>query len=62
MLSPSFDIDKIKFATDKQTYERAINLYENDKVTEFKEGIGSYSALVLSTKPYRVSVEWSGFL
>ena len=57
MLSPSFDIDKIKFATDKQTYERAINLYENGKVTEFKEGIGSYSAVVLGTKPYIVSVE-----
>ena len=57
MQKPTYNIDKIKFATDKPTYERAIQLYESGKVTEFSEGIGSYSAVVLSTKPYNVSVE-----
>ena len=53
---PSFDLDKIKLTTDGSTFEKAVGLYESDKVTQFKEGIGSYSAIVLGTKPYRVSV------
>ena len=57
MQKPAYDINKIKFATDKQTFERAINLYENGKVTQFKERIGSYNAVVLGTQPYRVSIE-----
>lgn len=56
-MQPNFDLDKIKFATDKPTFDRAVGLYENEKVTQFKEGIGSYSAVVLGTKSYRVSVE-----
>ena len=56
-LKPSFDLDKIKFATDQPTYEKAVDLYESGKVTRFEEGIGSYSALVLGSRPYRVSIE-----
>ena len=56
-MRPAFDLDKIKFATDKPTFEKAVGLYENEKVTQFKEGIGCYSAVVLGTKPYRVSIE-----
>lgn len=55
--SPRYDIDKIKFATAAPTFEKAIGLYESGKVTKFEEGIGTYSAVVLGTKPYRVSVE-----
>ena len=54
---PSYNLDKIKFATDRPTFERAVGLYESGKVTQFKEDIGAYSAVVLGTKPYRVSVE-----
>lgn len=54
---PFFDLDKIKFATDAPTFEKAVGLYESGKVTQFKEGVGAYSAVVLGTKPYRVSVE-----
>jgi hypothetical protein len=57
MVTPKFDLDKIKFATDGPTFEKAVGLYESGKVTQFEEGIGSYSAVVLGTKPYRVSVE-----
>ena len=32
-------------------------LYEKGKVTQFEEGIGAYSAIVLGTHPYRVSIE-----
>ena len=54
---PNYDLDKIKFATDGSTFEKAVSLYENGKVTQVEEGIRSYTAVVLGTKPYRVSVE-----
>ncbi len=52
-----FDLNKIKFATDQPTYEKAVGLYESGKVTQFEEGLGSYSAIVLGTRPYHVSIE-----
>ena len=57
MNPPDFTLDKIKFATDEPTFERAIALYESGKVTKVEEGIRSYTAIVIGTKPYRVSVE-----
>ena len=56
-MPPSYTLKKIKFDTDPQTFERAVDLYESGKVTKFKEGIRSYSAIVLGGKPYRVFVE-----
>lgn len=56
-MAPKYDLDKIKFATDPATFQKAVELYEAGKVIDFKEGFGSYSARVLGTKPYRVSVE-----
>lgn len=56
-IGPHFDLNKIKFATDKSTYEKAIGLYEGGKVTGFEEKFGGFSAIVLGTKPYRVFVE-----
>jgi len=53
-MPPSYTLEKIKFATDPQTFERAVELYESGKVTKFKEGIRSYSAIVLGSKPYHV--------
>lgn len=57
MQLPDYDLGKIKFATDKSTFEKAVALYESGKVTQIKEGFGSYSAVVLGTEPYRVSIE-----
>lgn len=57
MQPPDYDLNKIKFATDKPTFEKAVALYESGKVTQVEEGIRSYFAVVLGTKPYRVSVE-----
>ena len=57
MNPPDFTLDKIKFATDGPTFEKAVKLYESGKVTQIEEGIRSYTAIVLGTKPYRVSVE-----
>src|SRR3989344_3107053 len=56
-MQPKYDLDKIKFATDGPTFEKAVDLYEKGKITRFKEGIGGYSAIVLGSKPYQVSVE-----
>jgi len=56
-MKPSFDLDKIKFATDQSTYEKAVILYESGKVTRFEEDIGSYLAVVLGSRSYRVSIE-----
>ncbi|MDD3487686.1 MAG: hypothetical protein PHF35_04945 [Candidatus Moranbacteria bacterium] len=56
-MQPNYDLDKIKFATDAPTFEKAVALYENGKVMEFEEGIRAYTAVVIGTKPYRVSVE-----
>lgn len=54
---PQFDIEKIKFATDPQTFERAVALYENGKVTQFQEDAYGCSAIVIGTHPYHVSVD-----
>lgn len=56
-MRPAYNLDKIKYATDRPTFEKAVGLYGGGKVTQFKEGIGSYSAVVLGTQPYRVSIE-----
>jgi len=56
-MQPKYDLDKIKFATDAPTFKKAVALYENGKVTQFKEEYGTYLAVVLGTKPYRVLVD-----
>ena len=55
-MPPPYDLNKIKFATDEATFKRAVGLYESGKVTEIEELGGYYSAVVLGTEPYRVSV------
>ena len=34
MKTPNFDLNKIKFATDEPTLEKAVALYESGKVTQ----------------------------
>lgn len=53
---PGYDLEKIKFGTDRATFERAVKLYEDGKVTEFESFMKSFSAIVLGSKPYRVFV------
>lgn len=53
---PTYNLDKIKFATDGSTFERAVGLYESGKVTEFKGLMNGFSAVVIGTKPYQVFV------
>ncbi len=61
MNKPDFTLDKIKFASDGPTFEKAVALYESGKVIQVEEGIRSYTAVVMGTKPYRVSVEAQNF-
>lgn len=49
-------VESIKFATDEATFQRAVDLYESAKVTKVEEKFGAFTALVLGTKPYRVSI------
>lgn len=55
-MPPKFNLDKIKFATDRPTFERAVDLYESGKVTKFKKKLNGYFATVMGTKPYNVYV------
>lgn len=54
--APKYNLDKIKFATDTQTFERAVALYEEGKVANFKGELNGFFATVLGIKPYRVYV------
>ncbi len=56
-MPPKYDLDKIKFATDAPTFEKAVDLYEKGKVTQFKEELHGFFATVVGTKPYNVYVD-----
>lgn len=56
-MKPSYDLGKIEFATDPPTYERAVALYESGKVTQFREELNGFFAVVLGTKPYKVYID-----
>jgi hypothetical protein len=53
---PQYDINKIKSATDKPTFGKAVELYESGRVTQFKEVASGFSATVIGTQPYYVSI------
>ena len=53
---PTYDLDKIKFATDEATLKKAIDLYECKKVIDFKDTGYTYTATVIGTSPYRFFV------
>lgn len=55
-MPPTYDFNKIKFATDEATFRRAVELYERGKVTEVEEELGDFTAVVRGTQAYRVSV------
>lgn len=45
-MPPKYTIDKIKFGTDPGTYEKAVALYENGKVTEFRKELNGCFAII----------------
>lgn len=56
-MRPKYDLDKIKFATDGPTFEKAVGLYEKGKITQFQEEMNGFFATVLGTHPYKVYVD-----
>lgn len=58
---PKYTMDKIKFATDASTFERAVDLYERGKVTQFEAKMDGFSAVVLGGNPYQVFVSASHY-
>jgi len=56
-MKPSFDIEDIKAMTDPATYEKAVNLYNKQKVIQFKKDLRGCSAKVISTEVYNVYVD-----
>lgn len=56
VMHTTYDLNKIKFATDEATFKRAVGLYESGKVTEVETLGGYFSAVVQGTESYRVSV------
>ncbi|MBU0546372.1 hypothetical protein KKA13_03910 [Patescibacteria group bacterium] len=55
-MPPKYNLEKIKFATDQGTFERAVKLYEGKKIIDFKEDFGDYTAVVRGTELYKVFV------
>ncbi len=53
---PLYSFDKIRFATDPPTFQRAVELYQRQKVTKFQADAIGYSAVVLGSQPYQVRV------
>lgn len=53
-MDPNYDLDKIKFGLDSKTWEKAVNLYEIRKVTNFKDNGYTFTANVSGTHLYNV--------
>lgn len=53
---PKYDLEKIKFATDSPTFDKAVDLYDKERITQFKNQFNGYSAIVLGGSPYQVFV------
>jgi len=58
-MNPAYDLEKIKFGLDEKKWRRAVELYEDGKITEFEESYLGYTALVLGAKPYDVAISES---
>src|SRR3972149_6694714 len=56
-MQPKYNFDKLKFATDAPTSEKAVDLYEKKRVTQFREELNGFFATVLGTKPYKFYVD-----
>jgi len=60
-MTPKYTLEKIKFGTDKSTFDRAVDLYEDEKVTRFVTNASGCSAVVMGTQPYHVVVSNQAF-
>ena len=53
---PQYDLEKIKYGIDRGTWEKAIILYENGKVKDFRDTVFTFTAHVQGTHLYEVIV------
>jgi len=58
---PNYDIEKIKFAVDDQTFQKAVELYEDNKVKNFIDDFIGFGAIVEGGQNYRVYVRANNF-
>lgn len=49
-MPPSFTLDKVKFATDPATFERAVDIYESGGVIDFDDNGHSFTAKVRGSR------------
>lgn len=61
MEKPKYDLQKIKYATNQRTFEKAIGLYESRKVKNFRDIYYEFSAVVSGTQNYNVHVSKNRF-
>lgn len=55
-MKSAYNLEKIKFATDGPTFERAVALYESGKVVKFQDTGYTYCATMLGSEPYEVFI------
>lgn len=60
-MKPSYNLEKIKFATNGPTFEKAVAIYEDGKVTKFKDNGLTCTATVLGSELYEVFVSNSHY-
>lgn len=58
---PGYDLDKIKYAVEESTFNRAIAIYEDGKILKFKKTPYEFSATIVGSKPYMVAVSSEKF-
>jgi len=55
-MKPLYTFKEIKYGIDQRTYDKAVGLYENNKIISFKETPFGFSATVQGTQKYKVEV------
>lgn len=55
-MTPQYDLEKIKYGVDRGTWEKAIVLYDNGKVKNFRDTEFTFTARVQGTHLYKVIV------
>ncbi len=61
MITPLYSLDEIKISIDKNTWFRAVKLYRENRVKNFKTQDFGFTALVQGTYLYTVSVNHKNF-
>lgn len=56
MIDPKFSFRDVKYSVDEKIFERAKNLFSDNKVLDFRSTPAGYLATVSGSRPYRVFV------